>query len=256
MLSEKINILLKEVIASEKPKLSYETVNGCKVPIAILDLRQYSVGEEYLILSPVNGVDSHFFAQPLIQTWPNQFNPEYKEKKWLPGDTFLSFYQNFASNLNGLPGAGMQGVPYFGFLVSAFFKTGNEIKPVAARMLTLDMANPEKVSSHALAVDPTLRRLGLAQLLIDYSVLLFHCFKIGERIEWNTNMNGEQVSGGWSPAPLWSTIGTHFGTMPQYGTADSSVGDGAFYFLNIEEFSKKALLGRWKNWLDQLNAEN
>ncbi len=252
MLLELANERMKEALRSERATLSWETINGARVPTARFDLRKYNLGFDTLKFAPGSSDTADLIAEPLKRTWPNQFNTDYPQK-WFEGNKFLDFYRKYPTSYRGLSAAKHPDIPFVGFLIGGVLQGDNKQKPAVARVLTLNETLPEKIHALGLATSPELRKLGLASRFVEYSFLLLNHFKVAERVEWDTNTLGTQVSGGWSPTPLWSRYGTEYGRMPNYGTASSETGDGAFYFANLKESSDVlSKTSQWSTWASGL----
>jgi len=254
MIQEFDTALMKEAISMEKPLLRWETIHGSRTPIAEVDLRKYRLGYNSLRFTPGSSDVTDFLAEPLKKTWPNQFNKDYPSK-WLEGDKLLDFYKRYPSNYRGMPAAKHPDVPFVGFLLAGVLLGDNKKKPAIAQILTLDETIPEKIHKPAIATNSELRRLGLASKFVEYSFLVLNHFKVADRMEWDTNTLGSQVSGGWSPTPLWSRFGIEYGRMPHYGSSSEETGDGAFYFANLEKSSENiAKTNQWAIWVEGLKS--
>jgi hypothetical protein len=251
MLHELPKSSIKEALQHEQPSLQWEKVNGADTPTAVFNLKKYGLDFSSIKFSLADSQFAKLDATPLSNTWPKQFE-DGRDGKWFDGSKFLKFYESHPTVYKGMPAAKQGGVPYVGFLFCGTLDNHNET-PAVARILTLDEISPEKIYGHGLAVDPELRRLGFASKFVEYSLLLLNHFKIAERLEWNTNALDSQVSGGWSPTPLWDRFGVKYGKMANYGTNSPSVGDGIFYYANIEASAKViSQKPQWSSWISQL----
>lgn len=252
-MNENITFRLKEAIKEERPSLVWKKINGIDTPCAQIDLSSYGNNFDTLLLSPTSTEEADLLSEPLKATWKRQFD-ETNSDKWFDGSRFINFYKKYPFTFKGLPSAALEDIPFVGFMFAGSLLKGGLTTPAGSRILTLDRVSPESVHSHGLAVAPNLRRLGIASRLVEYSLLMLNQYKIGSRLVWDTNENDIQVSGGWSPVPLWQNYGTNFGRMKNYGSVDSSVGDGIFFFANIQDLSNRIQQDKtWSGWMKSLN---